>query len=761
MMKKLLLIFVLIAVFCFDILAQTNAVVRATRDKTFGTVTITDSLLVPDVAFGTIWEGSDRSVTANSLYDKFGTLIVDDSLWSSITLGRNGTASGTVNWIASDNDQGTTGINTSDAYEFTGFSGGITDGIFTVTAGVFTGVTSMTADSLIVTGGATFGDTVAFANDIQLYQTKKLILDGDADDGTYITESSADVFDGYAGGVNFLKATESTTISGVLYDAWDVTGSFTAGTIVSDATIQATTTFTTGANSGTSGQLNFIASDNDQGNININTSDQFVFTDFGGGVTDGTATLLSGAWSGATYNGLTVTASGNTFNLTQGSGSLDVAATKTINFDMDFTVDGTATTITGADQANTITLNESITIGGGNDGTLTYSVASKVLTVEDNVTVGLDVNALEGLSGTGLVTRTAANTYSERTITGTANEITVTNGDGVSGNPTIDLPNDVIISGTFKADSVNLTGGFAASDDSDVDGDFSAGTITSDAGVTGTQATFTGIAFNNNNTWFTGHNVSDASINIFKVTESNTLQFGLPVEISSLYIAADSGVVVLADQAVTPVSSSGDSLGFNLSIASEPIFKVRALSNGAGGINGKGIYVDGIGVYRGLISADGGLDMSNQNLTWTNGADIQNDDADTLEITETIVKINGALTAGTIASDGGVSGTTATFTGLLTRNGLRTIALKTTVADEGTYSLPDASNISGRVWVDGDNEYADFLVQSDGTVILIASNGDVLNTDTDGSLCIYDSGTQAIIKNRLGASKDLNIIYDY
>lgn len=54
----------------------------------------------------------------------------------------------------------------------------------------------------------------------------------------------------------------------------------------------------------------------------------------------------------------------------------------------------------------------------------------------------------------GFLTRTAANTYTPRTITGTTGQITVTNGDGVSGNPTISLPSTITQATTFSA---NLT----------------------------------------------------------------------------------------------------------------------------------------------------------------------------------------------------------------------------------------------------------------------------------------------------------------
>lgn len=50
-----------------------------------------------------------------------------------------------------------------------------------------------------------------------------------------------------------------------------------------------------------------------------------------------------------------------------------------------------------------------------------------------------DLDALAALASTAFVVRTAAATYALRTITGTANQIDVANGSGVSGNPTLSL----------------------------------------------------------------------------------------------------------------------------------------------------------------------------------------------------------------------------------------------------------------------------------------------------------------------------------
>lgn len=55
------------------------------------------------------------------------------------------------------------------------------------------------------------------------------------------------------------------------------------------------------------------------------------------------------------------------------------------------------------------------------------------------------LTALAAYNTNGLLTQTAADTFTGRTLTGTANQISVANGDGVSGNPTLSLPADVLI----------------------------------------------------------------------------------------------------------------------------------------------------------------------------------------------------------------------------------------------------------------------------------------------------------------------------
>lgn len=57
-----------------------------------------------------------------------------------------------------------------------------------------------------------------------------------------------------------------------------------------------------------------------------------------------------------------------------------------------------------------------------------------------------DLDALAALNATGgMLARTGAGTFAVRTLAGTANQITMSNGDGVADAPTVSLPADVII----------------------------------------------------------------------------------------------------------------------------------------------------------------------------------------------------------------------------------------------------------------------------------------------------------------------------
>jgi hypothetical protein len=73
------------------------------------------------------------------------------------------------------------------------------------------------------------------------------------------------------------------------------------------------------------------------------------------------------------------------------------------------------------------------------------------------------LTALAAYGTNGLIAQTAADTFAGRTITGTTNKVSVTNGDGVAGNPTLTIPDGVVLVGPVLGTpasgvATNLTG---------------------------------------------------------------------------------------------------------------------------------------------------------------------------------------------------------------------------------------------------------------------------------------------------------------
>ena len=92
-------------------------------------------------------------------------------------------------------------------------------------------------------------------------------------------------------------------------------------------------------------------------------------------------------------------------------------------------------------------------------GAVTWLTAGTGLSIT-TTTLDLDATlaALALYNTNGLLTQTSADTFTGRTITGTANEIAVTNGGGVAGDPTLSLPTDFRVPGAFALSGViNIT----------------------------------------------------------------------------------------------------------------------------------------------------------------------------------------------------------------------------------------------------------------------------------------------------------------
>ena len=124
----------------------------------------------------------------------------------------------------------------------------------------------------------------------------------------------------------------------------------------------------------------------------------------------------------------------------------------------------TAALTGNASTATTLETARTITIDGVVDGSVSFNGSADV-TISTTYN-DADITALAAMSGTGLVARTADNTYAQRSISATASSgVSITNGDGVSGNITI----NVASSANNAANNLVLR---------DASGDFAAGTIT-------------------------------------------------------------------------------------------------------------------------------------------------------------------------------------------------------------------------------------------------------------------------------------------
>lgn len=138
--------------------------------------------------------------------------------------------------------------------------------------------------------------------------------------------------------------------------------------------------------------------------------------------------------------------------------------------------DGSFLDIGNGGRLGALAFKDTLDGGGPGTGTVTsvaatapaagFTISGSPITSNGTFVFALsdDLAAVEGLSGTGITARTASNSWATRTLTGTTDQVNISNGDGVSGNPTFSLPQSIATTSSprFASLGVGLTGSIAA-----------------------------------------------------------------------------------------------------------------------------------------------------------------------------------------------------------------------------------------------------------------------------------------------------------
>lgn len=275
--------------------------------------------------------------------------------------------------------------------------------------------------------------------------------------------------------------TSTGTGSNVLSDSPALTGTPTAPTATAgtSTTQIATTEFVTAAVDAARSGLDVKESVKAATTANITLSntqtvdgvalavgDRVLVKDQTTGSQNGIYVVASGAWTRSTDANTSAEVNPGMFVFVE-QGTVNADSGWVLTTDATITLDTTALVFAQFSGAGQITAGSGLTKTGN---TLNVGAGTGITVNADDVALTGQALAFHNLATNGLVTRTAAGTVTARSIAGTANRTTITNGDGVSGNPTIDIASTyvgqtsittlgTITTGTWNATTIGATYG--------------------------------------------------------------------------------------------------------------------------------------------------------------------------------------------------------------------------------------------------------------------------------------------------------------
>jgi hypothetical protein len=188
--------------------------------------------------------------------------------------------------------------------------------------------------------------------------------------------------------------------------------------------------------------------------VALAVGDRVLVKDQSTGSQNGIYLVASGSWTRTTDANTSAKVNPGLFVFVE-QGTANADSGWVLTTDAPITLDTTALTFAQFSGAGQITAGNGLTKTGN---TLAVGAGTGITVNADDVALTGQALAFHNLATNGLVARTAANNVTGRTLTGTSNRITITNGDGVAGDPTVNISTSYVGQNTITTLGTIATG---------------------------------------------------------------------------------------------------------------------------------------------------------------------------------------------------------------------------------------------------------------------------------------------------------------